>query len=237
MEYAAKSNLKKSALNWGGKSPNIILSSYKDIAHAARVSADAAWFNQGEMCTCPSRLIVERSVHDEVVEVLKNQAQNFVPGDPLDAKTEMGAMVDARHTDRVMDFVDIARSEGADVVIGGNRARVETGGSYIEPTIFDNVQNDMRVAQEEIFGPMISVIAVDTPEEAIKVANDSPYGLAAALWSDDLSQAHQLSRKIRAGMVYVNDYDCDDLTTPFGGYKQSGIGVINHCTRWTNMWS
>ena len=224
MEYAAKSNLKKIGLELGGKSPNIVLSSYQNTAHAARVSADAAWFNQGEMCTCPSRLIVERSIHDEVVEVLKNQAKNFAPGDPLDTKTEMGALVDARHTDRVMAFVDVARSEGANVAIGGNRARIETGGFYVEPTIFDNVQNDMRVAQEEIFGPMISVIAVDTPDEAVKVANDSPYGLASALWTDDLSQAHQLSRKIRAGMVYVNDYDCDDITTPFGGYKQSGIG-------------
>lgn len=224
MEYAAKSNLKKIGLELGGKSPNIILSSYRDTAHAARKSAAAAWFNQGEMCTCPSRLIVERSIHEEVVEVLKAQAKRFAPGDPLDPDTSMGAMVDARHTDRVMSFVDIARAGGADVAIGGNRARAGTGGCYIEPTIFDNVRTDMRVAQEEIFGPMLCVIPVDSPEEAIKVANDSPYGLASAVWTDDLSLAHKVSSKIRAGMVYVNDYDCDDMTTPFGGYKQSGIG-------------
>ncbi|MEY8097806.1 aldehyde dehydrogenase [Falsihalocynthiibacter sp. S25ZX9] len=224
MEYAAKSNLKKIGLELGGKSPNIILSSYRDTAHAARVSANSAWFNQGEMCTCPSRLIVEESIHDEVIEVLKEVAKTYAPGDPLDPATSMGALVDARHTQRVLGFVDIAREEGADVVIGGRKTREETGGSYVEPTIFDNVTNDMRVAQEEIFGPMISVISVKDQDEAIKVANDSPYGLASAVWTDDLSTAHKMSSKIRAGMVYVNCYDADDMTTPFGGYKQSGIG-------------
>lgn len=224
MEYAAKSNLKKIGLELGGKSPNIILASYRDTANAARVSANSAWFNQGEMCTCPSRLIVEDSVHDEVVEVLKEVAKSYTPGDPLDPNTSMGALVDARHTDRVMGFVDIALEEGAEIAFGGKKARVETGGSYVEPTIFDNVKNDMRIAQEEIFGPMVSVISVKDQDEAIKVANDSPYGLASALWTDDLSTAHTMSKKIRAGMVYVNCYDCDDMTTPFGGYKQSGIG-------------
>lgn len=224
MEYAAKSNLKKIGLELGGKSPNIILASYRDTAQAARVSGNSAWFNQGEMCTCPSRLIVEESVHDEVVDALKEVAKSYVPGDPLHPTTAMGALVDARHTDRVMGFVEAARTDGADVVIGGKRARTDSGGSYVEPTIFDNVKNGMRVAQEEIFGPMVSVISVKDQEEAVRVANDSPYGLASALWTDDLSTAHRMSKKIRAGMVYVNCYDCDDMTTPFGGYKQSGIG-------------
>jgi len=224
MEYSAQSNLKKLGLELGGKSPNIILASYRDTEHAARVSANAVFFNQGEMCTCPSRLIVEKSIHEQVVEVFKDVAKNYAPGDPLDPDTNMGAMVDNRHADRVMGFVDSAREEGADIVAGGQRARAESGGCYIEPTIFDNVDNSMTVAQQEIFGPMVSVIPVENAEEAVKVANDTCYGLASAVWTDDLSTAHKVSRAIRAGMVYVNCYDSDDMTVPFGGFKESGIG-------------
>ncbi|MCE5974126.1 aldehyde dehydrogenase [Sinirhodobacter sp. WL0062] len=224
MEYAAQSNLKKIGLELGGKSPNIILKSYRDTTHAAQTSARSAFFNQGEMCTCPSRLIVERAVHDEVVEVLAKTAAEFVPGDPLDPATTMGALVDHRHTERVLGFVETAREDGADLRLGGTRERAETGGCYVAPTIFDNVRNEMRVAQQEIFGPMLSVIPVDSVDEAIKVANDSCYGLASAVWTDDLSTAHHVSRGIRAGLVYVNCYDCDDMTVPFGGFKQSGIG-------------
>lgn len=224
MEYAAQSNLKKIGLELGGKSPNIILKSYRDTAHAARTSGNSAWFNQGEMCTCPSRLIVERPVLDEVLEVLKDVAKGYQPDDPLDPATRMGAMVGEQHTNRVMSFVNTAKADGAEVALGGKRVRQETGGCYVEPTIFDKVTNDMTIAQEEIFGPMLSVIAVDSEDEAISVANDSPYGLASAVWTDDLSTAHKMSSRIRAGMVYVNCYDSDDMTTPFGGYKQSGIG-------------
>lgn len=224
MEYSAQSNLKRLGLELGGKSPNIILSSYRDTKHAATTSAHSAFFNQGEMCTCPSRLIVERSVHEEVVETLIEVAKSYTPGDPLDPTTNMGAMVDERHTGRVMEFVDQAKTDGADVVTGGTRARQDTGGCYINPTIFDNATNDMRIAQEEIFGPMLTVIPVDSVDEAITTANDSCYGLASAVWTDDLTTAHKVSKGIRAGLVYVNCYDCDDLTVPFGGFKESGIG-------------
>jgi gamma-glutamyl-gamma-aminobutyraldehyde dehydrogenase/4-guanidinobutyraldehyde dehydrogenase/NAD-dependent aldehyde dehydrogenase len=224
MEYAAQSNLKRLGLELGGKSPNIILSSYRDTKHAATVSAESAFFNQGEMCTCPSRLLVERSIHDEVVETLVNVAKSFQPGNPLDPQTRMGAMVDERHTARVMTFVDQAREDGAEVVTGGVRALQDTGGCYIEPTIYDNATSKMRIAQDEIFGPMLTVIPVDGVEEAINVANDTCYGLASAVWTDDLTVAHQVSKGIRAGLVYVNCYDCDDMTTPFGGFKESGIG-------------
>lgn len=224
MEYSAQSNLKRLGLELGGKSPNIILSSYRDTKHAATTSAHSAFFNQGEMCTCPSRLIVDRAVHDEVVETLIEVSKSYAPGDPLDPATSMGAMVDARHTGRVMEFVEHAKTDGADVVTGGTMARQDTGGSYIAPTIFDNATNDMRIAQEEIFGPLLTVIPVESVEEAVKVANDSCYGLASAVWTDDLTTAHQVSKGIRAGLVYVNCYDCDDMTTPFGGFKESGIG-------------
>lgn len=220
-EYAGQSNLKRLGLELGGKSPNIILSSYRDIAHAARTSAGSAFFNQGEMCTCPSRLIVERSVHDQVVEVLLEEAKGFQPGDPLDPATRMGALVDDAHAGKVLSYVETAREEGAIIATGGARTRP---GAYVAPTVVDGVRNDMRVAREEIFGPVLSVIAVDGLEEAISVANDSPYGLASAVWTDDLTTAHRVSREIRAGLVYVNCYDCDDLTVPFGGFKESGIG-------------
>ncbi len=224
MEYSARSNLKKLGLELGGKSPNIILASYRDTKHAARTSAGSAFFNQGEMCTCPSRLIVEKSIHDEVVETLTEVAKDFTPGNPLDPKTNMGALVDERHVTGVLEFVDSATEEGADIAIGGTRVHAETGGCYVEPTVFDHVKNHMKVAQHEIFGPMLSVIPVESVEEAITIANDTRYGLASAVWTDDLTTAHSVSKRIRAGMVYVNCYDCDDMSVPFGGYKQSGFG-------------
>ena len=224
MEYAAKSNLKKIGLELGGKSPFVILGSCRDVDRAAAQAAHSMFFNQGEMCTAPSRLIVERSAHERAVETVSRIAADYVPGDPLDPATRMGALVDAGHADRVMGFVETARAEGATIAAGGARARTDTGGSYVEPTVFDRVRNDMTVAREEIFGPMLSVIPVADAEEAIRVANDTPYGLAASLWTDDLTTAHRLSRRLRAGLVYVNCYDADDMTVPFGGYKQSGIG-------------
>lgn len=224
MEYSARSNLKKTGLELGGKSPNIILASYRDTEHAARASAQSAFFNQGEMCTCPSRLIVENSIHEQVVETLIRVAKDFRPGDPLDPATSMGALVDERHAEGVLEFVNSAKEEGAEVATGGNRVRTDTGGVYVQPTVFDNVKNHMKVAQQEIFGPMVSVIAVADTEEAVKVANDTCYGLAAAVWTDDLRTAHNVSQAINSGMVYVNCYDCDDMSVPFGGFKQSGIG-------------
>ncbi|WP_330629599.1 aldehyde dehydrogenase [Thioclava sp. FTW29] len=224
MEYAARSNLKKIGLELGGKSPNIILSSYHDIRHAAETSANSAFFNQGEMCTCPSRLIVEESVHDEVVDVLLAQSKAFAPGHPLDPATRFGAMVDERHTTRVLGFVDIAQEDGATLATGGKRVCMDSGGCYLEPTIFDHVRNDMRIAQEEVFGPVLSVITVKDVDEALRVANDTPFGLASSIWTDDLSTAHRAAKELRAGLTYVNCYDCDDMTVPFGGFKESGIG-------------
>ena len=224
MEYAAQSNLKRIGLELGGKSPNIILSCYRDTEHAARTSANSAFFNQGEMCTCPSRLIVEESIYDEVLQVLADQAKTFVPTHPLTSGANMGALVSEAHANRVGEFVEIAKSKGARLVCGGAQVRVDGQGSYFPPTIFADVTNDMRIAQEEVFGPVLVVIKVKDADEAIQVANATCFGLASAVWTDDLSVAHKVSRSIRAGLVYVNCYDCDDMTTPFGGFKESGFG-------------
>ena len=224
MEYAAKSNLKKIGLELGGKSPFVLLGSYRDVERAATQAANSIFFNQGEMCTAPSRLIVEKSVHERAVETIVRVAADYAPGDPLDPCTRMGALVDESHARRVMRYVEAARAEGAAIVTGGARAREASGGAYVEPTVFDRVDNRMTVAREEIFGPMLSVIPVEDVDEAIRVANDTPYGLASSVWTDDLTTAHAVSKRIRAGLVYVNCYDCDDMTVPFGGYKQSGIG-------------
>ena len=224
MEYAAQSNLKRIGLELGGKSPNIILKSYRDTESAARTSADSAFFNQGEMCTCPSRLIVEEGIYEQVVEYVTDQAKNYSPSDPLESGTNMGALVSQPHRDRVAQFVQMAQDEGARLVYGGKDTAVNDLGSYFGPTIFADVTNDMRIAQQEVFGPVLVVIKVKDTDEAIKVANETCFGLASAVWTDDLSVAHKVSRSIRAGLVYVNCYDCDDMTTPFGGYKESGFG-------------
>lgn len=224
LQYSGQSNMKRLGLECGGKSAHIILDSCADLDRAAATAAGAIFFNQGEMCTAGSRLVLQRGIHDAVIERLLAQARDYQPGDPLNPATRMGAMVDAQHTRRVLDYIAVGRAEGASLLTGGKAARPESGGSYVEPTIFDGVTNAMRIAREEIFGPVLSVITVDSVEEAVAVANDSDYGLAAAVWSDDVTTLHRVTRRLKAGVVYANCYDADDITVPFGGFKQSGIG-------------
>jgi 4-guanidinobutyraldehyde dehydrogenase/NAD-dependent aldehyde dehydrogenase len=224
MGYAAQSNLKRVSLECGGKSPNIIMADYRDIDRAARASAFAIFFNQGEMCSAGSRLIVHESLKDAVLEQVARVARELHPGDPLDAGTRLGAIVDAPQMQRVLGYIDAGREDGARLALGGKRVRVATGGYYVEPTVFDAVRPEMRIAREEIFGPVLSTLTFRTEEEALRMANDSSYGLAAAVWTQDLKAAHRISRALRAGVVYVNCYDADDITVPFGGYKQSGMG-------------
>ncbi|PKU24221.1 aldehyde dehydrogenase [Telmatospirillum siberiense] len=224
LQYSGQSNMKRIGLECGGKSAQIILESCSDLDTAAQAAAGAIFFNQGEMCTAGSRLVVQRSIHDKVMERLVAHASTYRPGDPLAPKTTMGALVDEQHTRRVLEYVDIGRGEGARLVTGGARVRVDSGGCYVEPSIFDGVSNAMRIAREEIFGPVLSVITVADADEAVAVANDSDYGLAAAVWSDDVNVLHQVTRRLKAGVVYANCYDADDITVPFGGFKQSGIG-------------
>jgi acyl-CoA reductase-like NAD-dependent aldehyde dehydrogenase len=224
MQYAAQSNLKRVSLECGGKSPNIVMADYPDLDRAAEAAASAIFFNQGEMCSAGSRLLVQESIREPLLERVAAIARALVPGDPLDAATRLGALVDEPQTRRVLDYIDAGRSEGARVTAGGRRVRESSGGCYVEPTVFSGVNSGMRIAREEIFGPVLAVQGFRDLDEAIAMGNDAIYGLAAAIWTTDLKSAHRAARALRAGVVYVNCYDADDITVPFGGYKQSGIG-------------
>ena len=221
---AGQSNMKRVWLEAGGKSPNIVFADAPDLEAAAAAAADAIAFNQGEVCIAGSRLLVERSIKDRFLPLVVAALQRWQPGHPLDPKTRIGALVDSGHLETVLGFIQAGREEGAVLVSGGQRALQESGGNYVEPTLFDGVTNAMRIAREEIFGPVLSVITFDSDEEAVNIANDTPYGLAAAVWTADLSRAHRTARALRAGSVWVNQYDGGDMTAPFGGFKQSGNG-------------
>ncbi|MFM0169924.1 aldehyde dehydrogenase [Paraburkholderia sediminicola] len=224
MQYAGQSNLKRVWLELGGKSPNIVMPDCPDMDRAANAAAGAIFYNMGEMCTAGSRLLVHRDIKDAFLDKLIAAARSYTPGNPLDPKTSMGAIVDKVQLERVLGYIEAGRAE-AKLLLGGARVKEETGGFYIEPTIFEIPASGAKVAREEIFGPVLSVITFDTVEEAIRIANDSEYGLAAAVWTSNLTTAHEVSRKLRAGTVWVNCYDeGGDMNFPFGGYKQSGNG-------------
>src|SRR5690606_32983297 len=221
---AGRSNMKRTYLECGGKSPNIVFADAPDLERAAQAAASGIFYNQGEVCTAASRLLVERSIKDEFVALVARFGERMQPRHPLDPEAPMGALVDEAQTARVLDYIGKGRAEGARLVIGGERLQTVAGGCYVAPTIFDEVAHGSTIAREEIFGPVLSVIAFDSEEEALRIANATDYGLAAGLFTRDISRAHRVARRLRAGSVWVNYWDGGDMTAPFGGYKQSGNG-------------
>ena len=226
LKYSSESNMKPVWVECGGKSPNILFADAPDLQEAAQESALAIFLNTGQICAAASRLIVEESVKDQVIEIISAVGKSLKPSDPLKADTMLGPIAKASQLERVMSYIALGCKEGAQLKIGGTRTNEGSGGYFVDPTVFDRVDNSMRIAQEEIFGPVLSTITFKTAEEAIALANKTTYGLSSAIWTRDLSKAHKLARAIRAGSVAVNCYaaDAHDVTVPFGGYKQSGFG-------------
>ena len=224
LDYAGRSNLKRVYNELGGKSAFLVFPDFEDITRAAKTVAGSMFFNQGESCNAPSRVFVHDSIADQFIAAVAAEAPKYQPGDPLAGNAGMGALVDDIQLRTVLGYIDAGHSDGARVVVGGRQVRAETGGYFVEPTVFEGVNNGMKIAREEIFGPVMSVIRFKTEEEAIAMANDSPYGLQASVWSHNINRAHRVARALRAGTVHVNQYDEDDITVPFGGFKQSGNG-------------
>ncbi|RWU26804.1 aldehyde dehydrogenase PuuC [Pseudomonas alkylphenolica] len=224
MVYAGESNMKRVWLEAGGKSPNIVFADAPDLQAAADAAAAAIAFNQGEVCIAGSRLLVERSIKERFLPMVVEALKAWKPGHALDPQTRVGALVDSTQLDTVLGYVAAGKADGATLLTGGERVLEDTCGVYVQPAIFDGVTNAMRIAREEIFGPVLSVITFDSAEEAVAIANDSPFGLAAAVWTSDISRAHNTARALRAGSVWINQYDGGDMTAPFGGFKQSGNG-------------
>ena len=225
LRYSAESNLKKIVLELGGKAPQIVTADNADrLALVAEDLAEAAFGNMGQNCTAGSRILVDAALFEDFVDELVTATERFVVGDPLDPATTIGALVEEAALDRVVRYVDEAVADGARVRTGGARVREDSGGWFYPPTVVTDVREDMAIAREEIFGPVVVVLPVDGLEDAIRLANDTPYGLAATIWSRDIDDALTAARAVRAGTVAINGYSEGDITTPFGGYKESGFG-------------
>lgn len=224
LEYSARSNLKRVYLELGGKSPNVVFADAPDLAQAAKVAAHAIFRNAGQVCVAGSRLLVERAIHDDFLDQVARATQALRLGDPLSLTTDVGAVNSLTQLQGNLGFVADAQAEGGRLVTGGARALEETGGYYMAPTIVTDVAPHHRLAREEVFGPVLAVTPFDTEDEAVRIANGTDYGLAAGVWTGNLSRAHRMVRALRAGVVHVNTYGGADVTVPLGGVKQSGNG-------------
>jgi acyl-CoA reductase-like NAD-dependent aldehyde dehydrogenase len=219
----AADTMKKLTLELGGKSPNIVFAD-ADLEAAVRGATAGIFYGKGEVCAAGSRLLVERSIHEAFVAKLAERAKKMSPADPLDPKTRLGALVSQEQMAKVLEYVEIGKKEGARVVAGGERQPVNGKGFFVQATVLDQVENTMRVAQEEIFGPVLAVIPFDGVDDAIQKANGVDFGLAAGVWTQNVKTAHAVARRLQAGTVWINTYNFYDAGMPFGGYKQSGFG-------------
>ena len=225
LEYSAQSNMKKVYQELGGKSPNIIFADTENLDEAAKVSSLGIFRNSGEVCVAGSRLLIEKSIHDDFLSKVIQQTKKLKVGDPLDLKNDIGAVSSKDQLISDIEFVKSAKNEGGNIEIGGNQINEETGGYYMQPTIISNVDSNMNVFQNEVFGPLLTVTPFEDDNEAIKLANSTSFGLASGIWTSNLSRAHKLIKKIKAGTVYVNTYGGADNTLPLAGVKQSGNGA------------
>jgi aldehyde dehydrogenase (NAD+)/phenylacetaldehyde dehydrogenase len=234
--------LKRITLELGGKSPNIVFPD-ADLDAAIRGATTGIFYGKGEVCAAGSRLLVDASIRSEFVEKVAARAKKMAPGDPMDPKTRLGAISSRKQLETDLRYIDVAKKEGAELVAGGARADIGTGkGYFLQPTVFDRVTPEMTIAREEIFGPVLATIEFADVDEAIARANDSSYGLAAAVWTKDIKKAHYVARKLQAGTVWINTYNIYDTAAPFGGYKQSGFGremsvhALEHYTQVKSVW-
>jgi aldehyde dehydrogenase (NAD+) len=238
----AADSVKRITLELGGKSPNIVFAD-SDIDNAVKGAITGIFYGKGECCNAGSRLFVEAKVHDEFMEKLLARAKKLQPADPLDPKTRLGAIVSQEQMRTVLGYIDAGKNEGAQLLTGGNRVSLDgSKGFFLEPTIFGGVRNDMKIAQEEIFGPVLATLTFDDVDQVVDLANNNPYGLAAAVWTRDVNKAHRVSRQLKAGLVWINTYGLMDAAVPFGGFKSSGFGrelgmhAIEHYTELKSVW-
>jgi len=237
----ASDTLKRVTLELGGKSPHIIFAD-ADLDSAVRGAINGIFYGKGEVCNAGSRLFLDSKIQDEFLEKLIARAKKLQPADPLDPKTRLGAIVSQEQLQTVLGYIESGKQDGAQLLAGGNKTTVQGKGYFLEPTIFGGVRNDMKIAQEEIFGPVLAAITFNDLDEVVSLANNNPYGLAAGLWTKDVKRAHQVSRRLRAGTIWINTYGLMDAALPFGGYKSSGFGrelgahAIEHYTELKTVW-
>jgi aldehyde dehydrogenase (NAD+) len=238
----AADTLKRVTLELGGKSPNIVFAD-SDLDAAVKGASTGIFYGKGEVCAAGSRLFVEKKIHDEFMGKLADRAKKLKPGDPLDPKTRLGAIVSEQQMQTVLGYIESGKKEGAQLVAGGNRVSVDGGkGYFVEPTVFDAVNNQMKIAQEEIFGPVLATISFEDLDEVAGLANANRYGLAAAVWTNDIRKAHGMARRLKAGTVWINTYNLYDSALPFGGFKQSGFGrelgreALDYYTEVKSVW-
>jgi gamma-glutamyl-gamma-aminobutyraldehyde dehydrogenase len=224
LRYSADTNLKRVVLECGGKNPQVVLPDVADLDAVAEQAVAAAFWNMGENCSAGSRLLVPAGLKDTLIGKIKTVLEGWKTGQPLDPEVKLGALIEQKHYEKVLGHIEKANAEGARLVHGGHAVLLESGGWFVEPTIFDNVTPQMSIANDEVFGPVLCVIEYSDIDEAVQIANDTCYGLAASLWTDNVNNAHKVASRIRAGTVTVNCFGEGDLSTPFGGFKQSGFG-------------